>query len=244
LAHVHTREDEHGHPLGIVHRNLSTATVRLTWRGEVRLADFGLARSQLPGRRATTLRRPNGPLFFTAPETLFDEKVEARSDLFALGLVLLELATGRHLFDPAHKTPGQIRAALPPHECRRVERAVRAAVKAGHGDTAEQALWGAATFTSADVEQAAASLSLPLRSLLAQLLRRAPAERFQTAAELEETLRARLNEVGPYDGRSAVAEIRKAMAEAGEALVAHELAPGLLSPEPTRAHSPEHLTTR
>ncbi len=244
LAHVHTREDEHGHPLGIVHRDVSTETVRFTWRGGVKLADFGLSRSQLSGRRATTVRKPHGPLFFTAPETLFEEKVEARSDLFALGLVLLELATGRHLFDPPHKTPRELREALPPQERKRVERAVHEAKRQGHGDTAEQALWGAATFTSQDVEQAAASLSPQLRSILERLLRKEPSERFQTAAELEETVRARLEQVGPYDGRAAVAELKKVLAEVGEALVAHELAPGLLSPNTTPSHSPDQLSTR
>lgn len=242
LAYVHTREDEHGHPLGIVHRNLSSETVRFTWRGGVKLADFGLSRSQLPGRRATTVRRPRGPLFFTAPETLFEEKVDARSDLFALGLVLLEFATGRHLFDPAHKTPRELREALPAKERERVERAVNAAKQQGHPDTAEQALWGAATFTREDVEQAAASLSPVLGSILEQLLRKEPSERLQTAAELEEMLRVQLELVGPYDGRAAVAELRRALTEAGEALVAHELAPGLLSPSPR--HSPDQISTR
>jgi serine/threonine protein kinase len=234
LAHVHTREDEHGQPLGIVHRNITPSSIVFSWRGGVKLADFSLACSNLPGRRMTTKRQPRGPLFFTAPETLFDGKAEARSDLFALGLVLLELATGRHLYDPPHKNPKEVAQTLPARERRRVERAVQAAKEAGQDDTTRQALWGAAAFTREDVAQAAHGLSAPLTCLLDRLLRRAPEERLPTAAELEDALRARLEVVGPYDGAAAIAELRKAVAELGEALVAYEVTPGLLSPTPER----------
>ncbi len=244
LDHVHTREDEHGHRLGIVHRNLSTETIRLTGAGEVKLADFSLARSELPGRRASTLRKPRGPLFFSAPETILAGRADARSDLFALGLVLLEFATGRHLFDPAHKTYTELRSALAGAERRRVQRLVREALAAGHGDMAQQAIWGAATFTRTDVEQATASLSAPLKATLERLLRRNPEERFQEAQELEDTLREQLERLGAYAGSSAVAEIRQALAEAGQVLVSHELAPGLLAAGLVRSGSPQQPSTR
>jgi eukaryotic-like serine/threonine-protein kinase len=242
LAHVHTREDEHGRPLGIVHRNITPSSIVLTWRGGVKLADFSLAYSNLSGRRMTTKHKPRGPLFFTAPETLFDGKVEARSDLFALGLVLLELATGRHLYDPPHKNPGDVAETLSAQERRRVERAVQAAKEAGHDATTRQALWGAAAFTQEDVARAADGLSAPLKALLDRLLRKAPGERLQTAAELEDALRARSAVVGPYDGAAAIAELRKAVTELGEALVADEVTPGLLSPSPE--HVLREVTTR
>lgn len=241
---MHTREDAHGQPLGIVHRNITPSSIVFTWRGAVKLADFSLAYSNLRGRRATTVRRPRGSLFFTAPETLFEGSAEARSDLFALGLVLLELATGRHLYDPAHKTPAAAAAALAPRELRRVERAVQEAKREGHDATTQQALWGAATFTREDTARAADTLPEPLKALLDRLLRRAPKERFQTAAELEDALRARLAVVGPYDGAAAVAEVRKAVSEVGAALVAYEVTPGLLSPSPIQERSSREATTR
>jgi eukaryotic-like serine/threonine-protein kinase len=197
LAHVHACVDEHGQPLGIVHRNVSLSSIVFTWRNGVKLGDFSLAYSNLSGRRATTVRRPRGSLFFTAPETLFDGQVEARSDLFTLGLVLLELATGRHLYDPAHKIPTEVAAALSPRERRRVENAVQAAKQDGHDETTQQALWGAAAFTREDVARTADGLSSPLKSIMDRLRRRRPAERFQTAVELEDALRARLAVVGP-----------------------------------------------
>ncbi|HVG61376.1 MAG TPA: protein kinase [Hyalangium sp.] len=241
LAHVHACEDGHGQPLGIVHRNVNPPSIVFTWRGGVKLADFSLAYSKLSGRRATTLRRPRGSLFFTAPETLFDGQVEARSDLFALGLVLLELATGRHLYDPPHQTQADVAAALSSRERRRVERAMQAAKQAGYDETTVQAFWGAAAFSREDVARATDGLSAPLKFVLDRLLRRNTEERFQTAAELEDALRARLAVVGPYDGAAAVAELRKAVAEVGQTLVAHEVTPGLLAPSPERV-SPETTT--
>ncbi len=81
LHHAHTRVDEHGMPLGIVHRNLTPETIRLTWEGTVKLGDFGLADSLLPGRLATTLlRAPRVPAFYTAPEVLLGARwVSGRS---------------------------------------------------------------------------------------------------------------------------------------------------------------------
>jgi serine/threonine protein kinase len=244
LNHVHTRADEHDQPLRIVHRNLSLSSIVFAWRSGVKLADFSLAYSQLSGRLATTARQLKGPLFFSAPETLLDGDVDARADLFALGLVLLELATGRHLYDPAHKTPDELEEALSKKERRHVERLMRGARRAGMDVTEAQALWGAATFTQADVERTATTLEAPLKALVGRLLQRAPEERFQTAQEVEDAFRARLAVVGPYDGAAALAEVEKAVADAGQALVAQELTAGLLSPPSSRGGSRGETTTR
>jgi len=229
LDHVHTCQDEHGLGLGIVHRNISLPSIGFTGRGGVKLADFSLAYSKLPGRHGTSRRRSRGSLFFSAPETLFAGEVDSRSDLFALGLVLLELATARHLYDPAHKTLTDMEAALTPVERKRVEREVRAALSAGYDDSTQQALWGAATFTPADVERAVDGLSLPLGALVKRLLRREPEERFQTAAELEQALRSRLAVVGPYSGAEAVAEVQNAINAVGKALIAFKMKSRLLA---------------
>jgi eukaryotic-like serine/threonine-protein kinase len=110
--------------------------------------------------------------------------------------------------------------------------------------TLAQAYWGAASFTPADVERMAAGLAAPLQSLLARLLQRGPAERFQTAAELEEALRARLAVVGPYGAAEALAEIDKMITEVGEALFAEEVNPRLLFPEPVARRAAPQDTTR
>jgi|GEM_PF-4205384 len=68
-----------------------------------------------------------------------------------------------------------------------------------------------APFRSADVEQAAQGLSVPLRDILHTMLRRSPAERFGTAAELEVVLRAQLARLGPYAREDALGEIQQAL---------------------------------
>ncbi len=232
LHHVHTCQDEHGLSLGIVHRNISLPSIGFTGRGGVKLADFSLAYSKLPGRRETSRRTLRGSLFFSAPEALFAGAVDGRSDLFVLGLVLLELATARHLYDPAHKTLEQMQAALTPVERKRVEREVRVALSAGYEDSTQQALWGAATFTPEDMERAVDGLSLPLSALVKRLLRREPEERFQTAQELEQALRSRLAAVGPYGSLEAVAEVQEIINAVGKTPVAPKMKRRLLALKP------------
>ncbi|MFL5345994.1 MAG: protein kinase domain-containing protein [Hyalangium sp.] len=88
LHHAHTRTDERGHSLGIIHRDVNPARIYLRWDGSVRLTDFALSRSLLPGRVATSLPRPQGDAYYGSPEALLGEPMDARSDLSALGLVM------------------------------------------------------------------------------------------------------------------------------------------------------------
>ncbi|WP_324291349.1 protein kinase domain-containing protein [Corallococcus sp. bb12-1] len=96
---AHTRTDEAGLPLGIVNRDVNPGHIRLGPRGEVRMTDFGVALSRLTGRVATSFPRPQGEVLYVAPEALMGDAVDARADLFSLGLTLLEFVTGRHLYD-------------------------------------------------------------------------------------------------------------------------------------------------
>jgi serine/threonine-protein kinase len=83
------------HELGLLHRDLKPANVMLDGRGKVRLTDFGLA-AAAEEVGATQLR--SGTPAYMAPEQLARQEVTARSDLFALGLVLYELFTGKKAF--------------------------------------------------------------------------------------------------------------------------------------------------
>ena len=101
------------HGQGIVHRDLKPANLRLTADGRLKILDFGLAHLAQPaandaGSAAATLSAPitqTGALLGTpaymAPEQLRGEKVDARTDLWAAGLVLHELATGRRAYERA-----------------------------------------------------------------------------------------------------------------------------------------------
>ena len=98
------------HEKGVVHRDLKPANVMLTREGRVKVLDFGIAKlaaaeSALEATQAPTVTAPlssegdvMGTAPYMAPEQIRGEVVDARSDLFALGIMLYELATGRRPF--------------------------------------------------------------------------------------------------------------------------------------------------
>ena len=94
LAHAHEATDEGGTPLRLVHRDLKPANVFINRRGVVKLADFGLAKSRINVRQTTDADRTKGSPLYMSPEQVAGTAVDGRSDLFALGTLLVEMATG------------------------------------------------------------------------------------------------------------------------------------------------------
>jgi len=94
LDHAHTAVDADGLPLGIVHRDVKPSNVLLSWGGDVKLGDFGIATAH--DRAATTeVGVVAGTRGFIAPEQRQRGALDGRTDVFALGLTLHALVAGR-----------------------------------------------------------------------------------------------------------------------------------------------------
>ena len=99
LEYIHSRTDELGNPLNIVHRDLNPKNVIISFEGAVKLIDFGIAKaaSQVYETRTGVIKGTYG---YMAPEQVSRRyAIDARADLFALGVLTYELTTGRHPFD-------------------------------------------------------------------------------------------------------------------------------------------------
>ncbi|MGF1469066.1 MAG: protein kinase [Sandaracinaceae bacterium] len=101
LAYAHEKRDLDGEPMGIVHRDVSPHNVLVTFDGDVKLVDFGIAKAQghhAPGEEQGQLK---GKVPYMSPEQATGLELDHRSDVFSLGIILFELCTGRRLFRAA-----------------------------------------------------------------------------------------------------------------------------------------------
>src|SRR5205807_7113076 len=97
LDHAHRKRDAQGRALGIVHRDVSPQNVLVSFEGEVKLIDFGIAKaeSRLQKTQAGILK---GKFSYMSPEQVKGVSVDGRSDVFAAGVLLWELLCGKKLF--------------------------------------------------------------------------------------------------------------------------------------------------
>src|SRR5688572_19461514 len=98
LDYAHGASSRTGEPLEVVHRDISPHNVLVSFGGEVKVADFGIAARGITKDSGSVMR---GKISYLSPEQARFEKVDRRSDLFSLGLVFYELITGKRLFTGA-----------------------------------------------------------------------------------------------------------------------------------------------
>ncbi len=97
LHAAHDLCDEGGKPVGLVHRDVSPANILVGYDGAVKVIDFGVAKAASNMQR-TRVGQIKGKVAYMAPEQAMGEPVDRRTDVFALGLVLYQLVTGKHPF--------------------------------------------------------------------------------------------------------------------------------------------------
>ncbi len=125
LGYAHTLPLGQGR--GIVHRDVSPQNVLLDWHGAVRLTDFGIAKAITTSGLLSGVK---GKASYMSPEQAAQQPIDARSDLFSLGVVLWELVTGRRLFEGQHAKDVLNRIILGPIPAPSSVRAVHADLEA------------------------------------------------------------------------------------------------------------------
>lgn len=147
LHHAHSKTDESGTNLGIIHRDVSPHNVLISYDGEVKVIDFGVAKASIKLTH-TMSGIIKGKLLYMAPEQAMAKPLDPRADLFAVGLVLYKMVTGKLPFEGDNEfqvynklvagkvtAPRKINAAIP-EPLERVMMKVLAKKPAGRHDDA------------------------------------------------------------------------------------------------------------
>jgi len=126
LDHAHRKRDHNGKSLGIVHRDVSPQNVLISYAGEVKLVDFGIAKATMKARQ-TAVGVIKGKYYYMSPEQAWGDPIDLRSDIFSAGIVLYEMITGQMLYleEDLHKLldmarradiapPSTLRKGIPP----------------------------------------------------------------------------------------------------------------------------------
>ena len=109
LAYAHRKRDEEEKELKLVHRDISPQNILISYEGEVKVIDFGLAKSRLSAAK-TNPSIILGKFLYMSPEQARHQPVDRRSDLYAAGLCLYELISGKNPFDAL--PPGELMSAV------------------------------------------------------------------------------------------------------------------------------------
>jgi serine/threonine-protein kinase len=127
LAYAHDKRDLDGNLLNVVHRDISPQNIVVTFSGDVKIVDFGVAKSSSQVGEDTKDGQLKGKVPYMSPEQAMGVNVDWRSDIFAAGVLLYELTTGKRLFkgssefetlklivDKDYPPPSEVKPGYPP----------------------------------------------------------------------------------------------------------------------------------
>ncbi len=103
LDYAHRKTDLNGNPLNIVHRDISPQNILISFEGEIKITDFGIAKVALR-TKDTALGILKGKIDYMSPEQLSFKSVDHRSDIYSAGVLLYELITGRKPYEHLNDT--------------------------------------------------------------------------------------------------------------------------------------------
>jgi serine/threonine-protein kinase len=145
------------HAQGVIHRDVKPANIMITSRGQVKVADFGIAlANQDADSKLTGTGQLVGTPGYLSPEVCLGQPVDARSDIFALGIVLFEMLSGRMPFEDASP--------------------LRLMLDVVQAD-------------APDIRELVPAVDEDVANILARMLAKDPADRYQSCADLNEELR-------------------------------------------------------
>ncbi|RLC17620.1 MAG: hypothetical protein DRI57_09490 [Deltaproteobacteria bacterium] len=101
LKHAHSKKNDDGRPLNIVHRDIKPSNILISFEGEVKIVDFGIAKAKSdPGAAKTMTGDIKGTLSYMSPEQASGKAgdIDHRSDIFSFGLVFYEMLSGKKLY--------------------------------------------------------------------------------------------------------------------------------------------------
>ena len=98
LHSAHELKDDDGRTVGLVHRDVSPQNILVGFDGFTKMLDFGLAKATALGDGATRAGQLKGKISYMAPEQVRGDSLDRRADIFALGVVLYAVSTGKHPF--------------------------------------------------------------------------------------------------------------------------------------------------
>ena len=97
LAYAHAKVDNRGRALEIVHRDVSPQNILVSYQGDVKIVDFGIAKAAMRGQQ-TAAGVIKGKYYYMSPEQAWGDRVDSRSDIFSAGILLYEMLTGQMLY--------------------------------------------------------------------------------------------------------------------------------------------------